>query len=90
LATYPELPFVLIGDSGEKDPEIYYKVVREHPGRIRAIYIRDVATEDRSATVRAIAHEVRSLGVEMMLVPDTTTAAEHAAQNDLIPAEYRP
>jgi phosphatidate phosphatase APP1 len=90
LATYPELPFVLIGDSGEKDPEIYYKVVREHPGRIRAIYIRHVATEDRGATVRTIAHEVRSLGVEMMLVPDTTTAAEHAAQNDLIPAEYRP
>src|SRR5919202_1922152 len=89
LATYPELPFVLIGDSGEEDPEISHKVVREHPGRIRAIYIRDVTTEERDAAICAIAHEVCSLGVEMLLAPDTTTAAEHAAQNGLIPAEYR-
>ena len=89
LATYPKLPFVLIGDSGEKDPEIYYKAVREHAGRIHTIYIRSVATEERNAAVHAIAREMRSLGVEMILVPDTTTAVEHAAQNDLILAEYR-
>ena len=84
LATYPELPFVLIGDSGEMDPGIYQKVVRENPGRICAIYIRDVTTKERNAAVYAIAREVRSLGVEMLLVPDTAAAAEHAAQEGLI------
>lgn len=79
LSTYPELPFVLVGDSGERDPEIYRTVVREHPGRIRAIYIRDVTTGERDAAVHAIAREVRSSGVEMLLVPDTAAAAEHAA-----------
>ena len=39
---YPKLPFILIGDSGEKDPEIYRQVVREYPGRILAIYIRRI------------------------------------------------
>jgi phosphatidate phosphatase APP1 len=90
LATYPELPFVLIGDSGENDPEIYHKAVREHPGRIRAIYIRDVATKERDAAVHAIAREVRSLGVEMLLVPDTVAAAEHAAQEGLITPDALP
>jgi phosphatidate phosphatase APP1 len=52
LRTYPELPFVLIGDSGEEDPEIYRQAVREHPGRILAIYIRDVTTGERDAEVR--------------------------------------
>jgi phosphatidate phosphatase APP1 len=87
LATYPKLPFILIGDSGEKDPEIYHKVVQEHPGQIRAIYIRSVSTEERDTAVRAIAHQVRSQGVEMLLVPDTSTAAEHATQSGFIVAE---
>src|SRR5919199_1538593 len=90
LATYPGLPFVLIGDSGEKDPEIYHKAVREHPGRIGAIYIRDVTTKERDAVVHAIAREFRSLGVEMLLVPDTAAAAEHAARQGLIAFETLP
>ncbi len=90
LATYPELPFVLIGDSGEKDPEIYHQAVREHPGRIRAIYIRDVTTKKRDTAVQAIAREVSSLGVEMLLVPDTVAAAEHAVREGLIATEALP
>ena len=42
LNTYPDLPFVLIGDSGEQDPEIYRDLVKAFPDRIRAIYIRSV------------------------------------------------
>jgi phosphatidate phosphatase APP1 len=84
LRIYPELPFVLIGDSGEEDPEIYHQAVREHPGRIRAIYIRDVTTAERDTEVRAIAKEVCSLGVEMILAPDTAVVAEHAAAKGLI------
>ncbi|HEX6246133.1 MAG TPA: phosphatase domain-containing protein, partial [Polyangiales bacterium] len=42
LGMFPALPFLLIGDSGQEDPEIYHQVVREHPDRIRAVYIRNV------------------------------------------------
>lgn len=37
--------YVLIGDSGEKDPEIYGTIAREHPERIRAIFIRAIKNE---------------------------------------------
>jgi phosphatidate phosphatase APP1 len=87
LRTYPDLPFVLIGDSGEEDPEIYSQVVREHPGRVRAIYIRDVTSAERDAEVRAIAAEVRGLGVEMVAVPDTATARPTTPP---LPVSYRP
>jgi len=87
LDTYEELPFVLIGDSGEEDPEIYLLTVREHPGRIRAVYIRDVTPGERDVEVRAIAAEVRRLGTEMVAVPDTIAAAEHAASIGLIAPE---
>jgi phosphatidate phosphatase APP1 len=90
LRTYPELPFVLIGDSGEEDPEIYHQAVREHPGRIRVIYIRDVTTAERDAQVRAIAREVAGFGAEMILAPDTAVAAEHAAAEGLIAPDAVP
>lgn len=84
LATYPDLPFVLIGDSGERDPEIYHKIVLEHPGRVGAVYIRDVTGNERDEIVHEIARKVRNLGVEMLLVPDTGEAANHAAERGLI------
>ena len=87
LATYPDLPFVLIGDSGERDPEIYRQIVREHPGRIRTIYVRDVTTKERDAAVHVIAAEVRDLGVEMLLSADTSEAANHAARHGLITSD---
>jgi phosphatidate phosphatase APP1 len=34
-------PLVLVGDSGERDPEIYARLAREHPGRVHRIYIRE-------------------------------------------------
>jgi hypothetical protein len=49
LADFPERRFMLVGDSGEADPEVYAAVAREHPGRIDAIVIRDVTGESRSA-----------------------------------------
>jgi phosphatidate phosphatase APP1 len=87
LCTYENLHFVLIGDSGEEDPEIYLQAAQEHQGRIKAIYIRDVTSVERDAEVRAMADESRKLGTEMVTVPDTTTAAEHAASIGLIAPE---
>ena len=84
LATYPDLPFILIGDSGERDPEIYRQIVLEHPGRVRGIYIRAVTTGERDATVHAIAGELKNIGVEMLLTAETVEAAEHAAGKGLI------
>ncbi len=88
LDTYEDLPFVLIGDSGEEDPEIYLQTIREHPGRIIAIYIRDVTSDERDSEVRVIADEARKLGTEMVPVPDTTAAAEHAASVGLVSREW--
>lgn len=45
LRRFSTRQFVLVGDSGEKDPEIYGALARKHPGRIRHIFIRDVTGE---------------------------------------------
>lgn len=45
----PERRFLLIGDSGERDPEIYRRVQEEYPDRVAAIYIRRATDEDPQA-----------------------------------------
>ena len=49
LRDFPQRRFVLIGDSGEHDPEIYAALAREHPQQVIAIGIRDVTGEARDA-----------------------------------------
>ncbi|MGD8785772.1 MAG: DUF2183 domain-containing protein [Thioalkalispiraceae bacterium] len=42
LETYPQRRFILVGDSGEKDPDIYASIAKKYPNRIIKIYIHDV------------------------------------------------
>jgi phosphatidate phosphatase APP1 len=78
LDTYPALPFLLIGDSGQEDPEIYSEVVAQYPGRILAIYIRDVSAGSRTESITTLAQKVIEAKCELLLVPDTTVAEKHA------------
>jgi phosphatidate phosphatase APP1 len=49
LTAFPQRKFVLVGDSGEKDPEVYGILVRRHSNQIIGIFIRDVTGEDSGA-----------------------------------------
>lgn len=80
LETYPQLPFILIGDSGQEDPEIYREVVQRFPGRILTTYIRNVtpASATRTAAIQALARELQAQGDTLLLIDDTLGAARHA------------
>ncbi len=45
IEKFPKRRFILVGDSGEKDPEIYGAVARKFPDSVLAIFIRDVTKE---------------------------------------------
>ncbi|MDJ0910654.1 MAG: DUF2183 domain-containing protein [Woeseiaceae bacterium] len=55
LDRYPDRQFVLVGDSGEQDPEVYAELIRERPAQIQRVYIRNVTGEapdnERFATI---------------------------------------
>jgi phosphatidate phosphatase APP1 len=76
---YPDLPFILIGDCGQEDPEIYHQVVHDYPDRILAVYIRSVSPGDRRrASVQKLAQEVAAAGSTLILTDSTLTMAQHA------------
>ncbi|NBU35441.1 MAG: DUF2183 domain-containing protein [Bacteroidetes bacterium] len=42
MSVFPNIPFVLVGDSGEKDFFLYQKLAKEYPDKVKAILIRDI------------------------------------------------
>ncbi|KAI7904662.1 uncharacterized protein BX663DRAFT_431187 [Cokeromyces recurvatus] len=44
LQDFPYRKFILVGDSGEMDPEIYQQIYNEHPDQIIKIFIHDVSS----------------------------------------------
>ena len=50
LEQFPNRRFVLVGDSGEKDPETYGILARKHPQQITKIFIRDVTHKPADAS----------------------------------------
>jgi phosphatidate phosphatase APP1 len=87
LDLYTDLPFILIGDSGEADPEIYHQIVRQYPDRIPAVYIRNVSRDsERPAAVLALADEIVEAGSTLLLAGDSLAMARHAASRGWIAA----
>lgn len=57
MEDFPQRRFLLIGDSGELDPEIYGEVARRQGHRIEGIVIRDVTNQGRDAARYAAAFD---------------------------------
>jgi phosphatidate phosphatase APP1 len=87
LEMYPELKFVLIGDSGERDPEIYLEAAARHPGRIVAVYIRDLGgksrIDDRAGRARSLSERALTYGTAMLWIEHATQALAHAEEHGL-------
>jgi phosphatidate phosphatase APP1 len=85
LTTFTSLPFILIGDTTQEDPEIYAEIVSDFPHRILAVYIRNVRPHpERSKAVQVLGQQVARAGSALVLADDTLTAASHAAAHGWI------
>lgn len=84
MTEFPSMKFILIGDSGQRDPEIYLEAAVAYPGRVLAIYIRDVTGAERSKQITDYGENARKIETEMILVKDTATASLHATTRGFI------
>ncbi|UII30551.1 DUF2183 domain-containing protein [Fulvivirga ulvae] len=72
---FNNLSFICIGDSGQKDPEIYLDLYKKYPGRIKAIYIRHVHTDHRKQALKEMAN---STDIPFLIMSDSKDALDHA------------
>jgi len=83
LDLHPQLQFVLIGDSGEKDPAIYADIVRAYPGRIVAVYIREVRLDPGDGRVEEVSGAWAE-DVPFVVAADSDAVRRHAAELGLL------
>ena len=85
LQAYEGLPLVLIGDSGQRDPELYATLARECPERVAAVYIRDLGlSRRRSRELDVLRREMSEIGVPFVAAADSEHLAMDAAERGWI------
>ncbi|HET8753718.1 MAG TPA: phosphatase domain-containing protein [Salinimicrobium sp.] len=82
LKTYPQMKFILIGDSGEHDPSIYTDIAVQFPDRILAIYLRSVKHRRKMKRVQSIVDNFKT--VPVLSVKTSKEAEDHARENGFI------
>ena len=79
-----------MGDSGQIDADLYAQTVEKFPGRILAVYIRDIDEATDTPRDRFVDTQIKRIAdskVPMLLVANSNAIAEHARQLGLIEPE---
>ncbi|WP_435412247.1 App1 family protein [Psychroserpens mesophilus] len=82
LKTYPHLKFILIGDSGEHDADIYIAIAKAFPSQVAAIYLRSVSHKKKMQRVKLLFQDYNQIPV--LLVESSDQAIKHAKHNGFI------
>jgi phosphatidate phosphatase APP1 len=82
LNTYPDLNFILIGDSGEHDASIYTDMAAQYPDRILAIYLLSVKHKRQMRRIQSIVDNFKSTPI--LMVDSSVEAEEHARESGFI------
>ncbi len=83
IETYPNLQFILLGDDSQQDPIIYESVVRQFPGRVRCVYIRQVHAEHKARTEGLMA-TIEANGVAVCYFAHSADARQHSLDIGLL------
>jgi phosphatidate phosphatase APP1 len=76
--------FILIGDSGQKDPGIYTRLAHDYPGRIESIYIRTIGKGRKKQALENFNKQLEGINTSFLQVKDTIAATRHALEKGYI------
>lgn len=64
LAANPDLPFLLMGDTGQHDAQVYLDAIGRHPGRIERVILRQPGGGPNDETIAAM-QSIRAAGIKL-------------------------
>lgn len=82
MQAFPEREFILLGDDSQQDPFIYASVVANFPGRVRAVYLRNIHQKNRHA-VNAVIDTMEAAGVPVCHFIHSRDAIRHSQEAGL-------
>lgn len=85
-ADFPQVTWTLIGDDGQHDPEIYTHFAHHHPGKVKAIAIRQLSTTEAVlAGGRADATQRATPGISWAYGPDGAALSFQLEHSGVLP-----
>lgn len=84
LKLYPGMRFVLIGDSGQHDPEIYASIIKRNPERVLLVYIRQIKLNDTERKSQMIDSILPGKVPDIVFVKNTEEAISHVKQQQKV------
>lgn len=85
MRDFPERKFILVGDSGEADLEVYTDIVLANPGRILGIFIRDVTTPGKKPFFDQAVDHLESEPTRSRSTPHVVDHADSLANRPTLP-----
>lgn len=83
MRVFPDQKFVLIGDNSQRDPVIYAAIVEEFPGRVFAVFIRNIRKRKSKATL-LLMDQLANKGVKSHLFEHNADAIVYSEEIGLI------
>ena len=83
ISFYPKLPYVLLGDDSQKDPNIYERICKIYPLNIQAVYIRQTSSTPKKETLE-ILNNLEDMGVKICYFEHSEKAIQHSKEIGLI------
>lgn len=87
MRLFKDQKFILIGDSGQRDPLIYKRLAHEFPGRVESIYIRKIGKKIFFKDTERRDSEFKAIKTFYLEAKDTNYAAIHAISKGYINAD---
>ena len=88
IDVFPNQQFVFFGDNSQQDPVIYTTIAAKYPGRVAAIYIRNVVPENSDST-KQLLEKAAEKGIATCLFNDSADAITHSRKIGLIPGSVK-
>jgi len=84
MESFPQMRFILLGDSSQRDPYIYASIVEHFPQQVHAVYIRDIYKKNKKNVVEVLT-KIEQAGIPCCFFSHSKEAILHSRKIGLIP-----
>jgi len=89
IETFPRRKFILVGDSGEVDPEVYKEIRDKYPAQVMEIWIRDVVDDARDNSYRLTDMHIIPAGKTVCMEEDHHRKLSRIVERVYPPRKYQ-
>lgn len=82
LGAFPDLPFIMLGDTASKDADFYLQMAKDFPGRVLSIYIRKTRNNRNARRIERLVEGITDIDIH--IIRSSSEILKHALQKGYV------